>query len=226
MNKDLILNEFRRVSEAMGWDSYHSPKNLASVISVEAAKLLENFQWMSDAESELLDGEERARAAADVADMLIYLFVLSHKLDLDPWTLVKDKLLSNRAKFIESSINRASGLEQHAAPVATGAWRSTPVPNPATPESAPPVPAARPANFNAVSPNAVSPSASANPAAPLARTTSAAAQTAANAEHAESVDDWEAVARRIAASREELKAHSLKLKDLKLKEQARSRHKS
>ncbi|TVZ39073.1 MazG-like nucleotide pyrophosphohydrolase family protein [Alteromonadaceae bacterium 2753L.S.0a.02] len=107
MNKDLILNEFSRVSQAMGWDSRHSPKNLANAVSIEAAKLLENFQWLSDIDSELLreDGDIN-KVAADIADIFIYLVVMCHKLDLDPWVIVKDKLLVNRTKFIEQIVAR------------------------------------------------------------------------------------------------------------------------
>ncbi|SMF41430.1 hypothetical protein SAMN02745866_02700 [Alteromonadaceae bacterium Bs31] len=117
MNKDLILNEFRRVSEAMGWDSYHSPKNLASAISVESAKLLENFQWMSDLEAEMIDDPKRMETiAADLADLMIYCTVLCHKLDLDPWVITKDKLLRNRATYIEKLLAKEMGLSAGSSP--------------------------------------------------------------------------------------------------------------
>lgn len=107
MNKDLILSEFGRVSEAMGWDLLHSPRNLTTAISIEAAKLLQNFQWLSDVESELVrDEADINKIAADIADLFIYLTVLCHKMDLDPWSVVKDKLVANRRKFVEQIISR------------------------------------------------------------------------------------------------------------------------
>ncbi len=117
MNKDIILNEFSRVSEAMGWDSYHSPKNLASAISVEAAKLLESFQWLSDLEAEMLDDPKKLQTiAADLADLMIYCTVLCHKLDLDPWTITKDKLLRNRQTYIEKLLAKEMGLSPVSSP--------------------------------------------------------------------------------------------------------------
>jgi len=111
MNKDLILKEFSRVSEAMGWESYHSPKNLASALSVEAAKLLKNFQWLSDVESEMVDDPEQLREiAADLADLFIYANVLCHKLDLDPWTITKEKLLKNRETYVEKLLAHQRGV--------------------------------------------------------------------------------------------------------------------
>lgn len=119
MNKDIILNEFARVSEAMGWDSHHAPKKLATNIAVDAAKLLNNFHWLSEVESEMIDDETLTQTiSADVADLFIYLTALCHKLDIDPWTSVKDKLLANREKYIDKLVEQQARPQGSKAPFA------------------------------------------------------------------------------------------------------------
>ncbi|WP_075184625.1 hypothetical protein [Teredinibacter haidensis] len=117
MNKELILSEFGRVAEARGCELKHSPKSLATTIVVEAAKLLENFQRMSEIESEIIDDDAACLKdiSADVADIYIYLTVLCHKLDMDPWVLVKDKLLVNREKHVERCFAAASSVTSRSA---------------------------------------------------------------------------------------------------------------
>ncbi|WP_045859343.1 nucleoside triphosphate pyrophosphohydrolase family protein [Teredinibacter purpureus] len=108
MNKDIILNEFGRVAEATGRDFHNSPKHLATTITIESAKLLEHFQWMSELDSELIDDPTVLKAiASDMADLFIYATVLSHKLDMDPWAIVKDKLLINREQYIRGNVDES-----------------------------------------------------------------------------------------------------------------------
>ncbi|WP_185236209.1 MazG-like family protein [Teredinibacter franksiae] len=102
MKKELILNEFGRVAEATGKDYSFSPKSLATTVTLESAKLLNHFQWMSELDSQMIgELDDMGEIAEDVADVYIYLTVLCHKLGLDPWTVIKDKLLVNREKHIE-----------------------------------------------------------------------------------------------------------------------------
>lgn len=73
------------------WDQFHSPENLAKSISIEAAELLECFQWGSDVEG--------SRVADELADVLTYCLLLADKLGVDPDQIVLDKLAKTREKY-------------------------------------------------------------------------------------------------------------------------------
>jgi dCTP diphosphatase len=74
-------------------------KNLAMALSVEAAELLEHFQWLSDAESSALSPETRSKVAEELADVLLYLIRLADKLDVDLVIAASEKLKVNAAKY-------------------------------------------------------------------------------------------------------------------------------
>ena len=87
------------------WGKYHSPKNLSMSLAIEAAELMEHFQWISGDESRLAaaDPEARQRISDEMADVLCYLFSLANTLDIDLATAVFDKVRRNRLKYpIES----------------------------------------------------------------------------------------------------------------------------
>lgn len=73
------------------WDQFHTPENLAKSISIEAAELLEQFQWNSDPDFEQLRDE--------LADVLTYCLLLAKKYGLDPEELVLTKLEKTKAKY-------------------------------------------------------------------------------------------------------------------------------
>jgi NTP pyrophosphatase (non-canonical NTP hydrolase) len=81
------------------WDQYHSPKNLAMALSVEAAELLEHFQWLTEAQSAALPGDRLAAVAQEVADVQIYLIRLADKLDIDLDAAVAAKMAVNAQKY-------------------------------------------------------------------------------------------------------------------------------
>lgn len=89
----------RRFATERDWDQFHSPKNLAMALSVEAAELLEHFQWLSDAESSALSPEIRAKVSEELADVLLYLVRLADKLDVDLAAAAAEKLKVNAAKY-------------------------------------------------------------------------------------------------------------------------------
>jgi len=99
----LALRDFAR---ARDWEQFHSPKNLAAALSVEAAELLEHFQWLTDAQSRALSGDKRAQVAEEVADVLLYLLQLSDKLGIDPLEAARAKLEVNAEKY---PVDRARG---------------------------------------------------------------------------------------------------------------------
>lgn len=82
------LIEFTRERD---WAQFHSPENLAKSISIEAAELLECFQWSPSAQSE--------RVTDELADVLTYCFLLAQKMQIDPVEAVAEKLEVTRAKY-------------------------------------------------------------------------------------------------------------------------------
>jgi dCTP diphosphatase len=94
-----LRGKLRQFAAERDWDQFHSPKNLAMALSVEAAELLEHFQWLSDAESAALAPEKRAKIRGELADVLLYLIRLADKLDIDLATAAADKLGVNAKKY-------------------------------------------------------------------------------------------------------------------------------
>ena len=81
------------------WHRYHTPKNLVMALSVEAAELVEHFQWATPEESLALAPEKRAEVADEIADVLIYLTELADVLGIDPIAAAREKIVKNAAKY-------------------------------------------------------------------------------------------------------------------------------
>ena len=90
------LDQFARDRD---WLQFHSPKNLASALVVEAGELLEHFMWMPEAESRTLTPEKRAEVGAEVADVLLYLIQLARALDIDPIAAAQAKMERNAERY-------------------------------------------------------------------------------------------------------------------------------
>ncbi|MER5887062.1 nucleotide pyrophosphohydrolase [Streptomyces sp. NPDC001941] len=84
-----------------GWQPYHAPKNLAAALSVEAAELLEIFQWMTPEEAARVmeDPEDAHRVRDEVADVLAYLLQFCGSLGVDPLTALSEKIDRNELRF-------------------------------------------------------------------------------------------------------------------------------
>ncbi len=83
------------------WQQFHTPKDVAVSLSIEAAELLELFQWRSPDEiAELLDdGEYRSAIQDELADVMLYLVILARRLDVDLVEAAGDKLARNEERF-------------------------------------------------------------------------------------------------------------------------------
>ena len=91
----------RRFVDERDWRQFHSPKNLSMSLAIEAAELMEHFQWIDIAESRGV-AEDPAKLAAvreEIADVLCYLLALANELDLDLSAAVRDKMVKNAAKY-------------------------------------------------------------------------------------------------------------------------------
>ncbi|MFE9605935.1 nucleotide pyrophosphohydrolase [Streptomyces hokutonensis] len=94
----------RRLAEfaaARNWQPYHTPKNLASALSVEASELVEIFQWLTPEESaRVMDDPGSAHRVRDeVADVLAYLLQLCEVLGIDPLAALEAKIDRNEDRF-------------------------------------------------------------------------------------------------------------------------------
>jgi NTP pyrophosphatase (non-canonical NTP hydrolase) len=81
------------------WDKFHTPKNLATALSVEASELLEPFQWLATGEPGELDEARLTAIRHEMADVLVYLVRLADKLDVDLYGAVIEKMALNREKY-------------------------------------------------------------------------------------------------------------------------------
>lgn len=94
------LRELVRVFvDERDWDQFHTPKNLSSALSVEAAELLEHFQWLQTGQAEELGADKLVQVRHEMADVLVYLVRLADKLDVDLMAAVQEKMVLNRAKY-------------------------------------------------------------------------------------------------------------------------------
>ena len=101
MTADLhtLRDRLRDFALARDWGQFHSPKNLACALSVEAAELLEHFQWMTDAQSRSPDAAQREQIAHEAADVLLYLIQLADQLGIDLLAAADRKMALNAAKY-------------------------------------------------------------------------------------------------------------------------------
>lgn len=96
---DKLAAELRTFAEERDWEQFHAPKNLAMALIVEAAELVEQFQWITPEQSEQPDPERRQRIEAELADILIYLVRLADRLEIDLAAAVSSKIEHNRRKY-------------------------------------------------------------------------------------------------------------------------------
>lgn len=102
MEKDRLGSlraEIRAFASERDWDKFHTPKNLAMALSVEASELCEIFQWLTAEQSSALDEEQKARVAEEIGDVQIYLTRLADVLGLDPLECGAEKLKANHKKY-------------------------------------------------------------------------------------------------------------------------------
>src|SRR3954465_12946347 len=95
----LLRDALRAFAAARDWAPFHSPKNLACALSVEAAELLEHFQWLTEDASRALGDAEREAISHEAADVLLYLVQLADQLDIDLLAAARRKMALNAEKY-------------------------------------------------------------------------------------------------------------------------------
>ena len=101
-NLDEISTYLEKFAKDRDWEKYHTPKNLACALNVEASELLEVFQWMSaDEEEELLDlkNDKRQMIEDEISDIVTYAIRLCDVLDIDLEYVMKRKFKDNEKKY-------------------------------------------------------------------------------------------------------------------------------
>jgi NTP pyrophosphatase (non-canonical NTP hydrolase) len=94
-----LTADLRAFAAARRWQPFHAPKNLAMALSVEAAELLEHFQWLTEAQSRVLPEAQCAEVAQEVADVLLYLLQLADQLGIDAVQAARAKMAVNAQRF-------------------------------------------------------------------------------------------------------------------------------
>ena len=103
-----IKERLREFAGERDWDQFHSPKNLAMALIVEAAELVEHFQWLKEEESTSLPQNKLSEVELELADILIYLIRLSDKLDIDLMGAVEKKIAINERKYPAEKVRGSS----------------------------------------------------------------------------------------------------------------------
>jgi NTP pyrophosphatase (non-canonical NTP hydrolase) len=95
-----VTEEINRFASERDWNQFHTPKNIASSISIEAAELLECFQWSDPTVPDVLVDEELLGSVEEeIADILIYALRMCSILDMDAIDVMEKKLEKNEGKY-------------------------------------------------------------------------------------------------------------------------------
>jgi dCTP diphosphatase len=101
-----LKTQIQEFAKDRDWDQFHSPKNLSMALSVEAAEIVEHFQWLTEEQSEELSEEKLGLIENELADTFIYLIRLADKLDVDLFEVAQKKIEINKQKY---PIGKAKG---------------------------------------------------------------------------------------------------------------------
>lgn len=96
-----LREAIRKFRDERGWFHYHTPKNLAMSIAIEAAELMEHFQWLTEGESakHVCDNHIAKQISEELADILIYCFAFANRAEIDVSRAVQSKLSRNEKRF-------------------------------------------------------------------------------------------------------------------------------
>ena len=103
-----LVDELKQFAQERNWEQFHSPKNLSMALSVEAAELLEHFQWESEQASERLAGDKKQLVSHEIADIFIYLLRICERLDVDLMSVTKEKIAINHHRYPVEKVKGSS----------------------------------------------------------------------------------------------------------------------
>ena len=97
------VSELRRIVQEFvdqrDWRTFHNAKNLSMALAIEAAELMEHFQWLTTEQVVAADGYDRSQVTEELADVVSYALALANALDIDLSTAVANKMVKNRLKY-------------------------------------------------------------------------------------------------------------------------------
>jgi len=101
-----LIQKIRQFIQERDWEQFHSPKNLSMALSIEAAEIMEHFQWKTTEESRQLDEKTFSEVKDEIGDTFVYLLRLCDELNIDPIKAANDKMLKNADKY---PVNKSKG---------------------------------------------------------------------------------------------------------------------
>jgi dCTP diphosphatase len=116
-DKNTTLTELRtlidRFVSARDWQQFHSPKNLSMSLAIEAAELMEHFQWLTIEQSRAVktQPEKLSDVADELADLLCYALALANELEIDVSGAIQSKMVKNERKYPAQEFRGRYGLE-------------------------------------------------------------------------------------------------------------------
>lgn len=96
---DQLQQRLKQFAIDRDWEQFHAPKNLAMALIVEAAELVEHFQWLTEQQSRQLPADKLQEVAFELADIFIYSLRLAERLDIDLLATVEKKIMINEQKY-------------------------------------------------------------------------------------------------------------------------------
>lgn len=112
MNTAELIQRLHAIRDHNEWKRFHSPKNLAMAASVEMAELVEIFQWLDTEQARNLPAEQLEHAGQEIADVVLYLLLLSSELGLDMETIVRAKLADTERRYAPGLLDGTTEGEQ------------------------------------------------------------------------------------------------------------------
>jgi len=94
-----LTDALRTFARERDWEQFHAPKNLAMALVVEAAEIVEHFQWLDGAASSQLPDERKRAVALEIGDTLLYLLRLADVLGVDPLAAARRKMAINAERY-------------------------------------------------------------------------------------------------------------------------------
>jgi NTP pyrophosphatase (non-canonical NTP hydrolase) len=96
---DDLRERLRVFAAERNWEQFHTPKNLAMSVAIEAAEIMEHFQWLTPEQGANLDGVVKREVAHEIADVLLYLVRLADVMGIDMLAAAREKIELNAVKY-------------------------------------------------------------------------------------------------------------------------------
>ena len=101
---DELKTALREFANERDWEQFHTPKNLSMSIAIEAAELMEHFQWLTVEQSEQLDPDALREIGEELADIVLYSLSMANHLQIDLAETVLAKMAKNERKYPKEQV--------------------------------------------------------------------------------------------------------------------------